>query len=120
MWHYNPGEARFEPRVLLPKGINLKFELHTIFDGYRYTGPTLLSVIDNFKCPERPVNKPFRFSVNDIFKGTGSNFCVSGHVETGMVATGDRVLVLPHNEIAVVKGFIYFTLELHYFLNQLY
>ncbi|XP_015127168.1 HBS1-like protein [Diachasma alloeum] len=69
-----------------------------------YTGPTLLSVIDNFKCPERPVNKPFRFSVNDIFKGTGSNFCVSGHVETGMVAAGDKVLVSPHNEIAVVKG----------------
>ncbi|XP_063986384.1 protein HBS1 isoform X2 [Diachasmimorpha longicaudata] len=69
-----------------------------------YTGPTLLSVIDNFKCPERPVNKPFRFSVNDIFKGTGSNFCVSGHVENGMVAVGDKVLVSPHNEIAVVKG----------------
>ncbi|XP_011315119.1 HBS1-like protein isoform X2 [Fopius arisanus] len=69
-----------------------------------YTGPTLLSVIDHFKCPERPVNKPLRFSVNDIFKGTGSNFCVSGHVETGMVAAGDKVLVSPHNEIAVVKG----------------
>ncbi|GAB1863629.1 HBS1-like protein [Camponotus japonicus] len=69
-----------------------------------YTGPTLISVIDNFKCPERPVNKPFRFSVNDIFKGTGSGFCVSGHVETGMVSLGDKVLILPQNEIAVVKG----------------
>ncbi|XP_014470699.1 PREDICTED: HBS1-like protein isoform X2 [Dinoponera quadriceps] len=69
-----------------------------------YTGPTLVSVIDNFKCPERPVNKPFRFSVNDIFKGTGSGFCVSGHVETGMVSLGDKVLILPRNEIAVVKG----------------
>ncbi|XP_029179113.1 HBS1-like protein [Nylanderia fulva] len=69
-----------------------------------YTGPTLINVIDNFKCPERPVNKPFRFSVNDIFKGTGSGFCVSGHVETGMVSLGDKVLILPQNEIAVVKG----------------
>ncbi|XP_032683269.1 HBS1-like protein isoform X2 [Odontomachus brunneus] len=69
-----------------------------------YTGPTLVSVIDNFKCPERPVNKPFRFSVNDIFKGTGSGFCVSGHVETGMVSLGDKVLILPRNEIAIVKG----------------
>ncbi|KAL6423268.1 hypothetical protein ACFW04_010139 [Cataglyphis niger] len=69
-----------------------------------YTGPTLINVIDNFKCPERPVNKPFRFSVNDIFKGTGSGFCVSGHVETGMVALSDKVLILPQNEIAVVKG----------------
>ncbi|XP_031826567.2 translation elongation factor EF-1alpha (GTPase) HBS1 isoform X1 [Nomia melanderi] len=69
-----------------------------------YTGPTLVSVIDNFKCPERPINKPFRLSVNDIFKGTGSGFCVSGHMETGMVSIGDKILVLPGNEIAVVKG----------------
>lgn len=69
-----------------------------------YKGPTLVNVIDNFKCPERPINKPFRFSVNDIFKGTGSGFCVSGHVETGMVSLGDKVLVLPRNEIAIVKG----------------
>ncbi|XP_029047251.1 LOW QUALITY PROTEIN: protein HBS1 [Osmia bicornis bicornis] len=69
-----------------------------------YTGPTLVDVIDNFKCPERPINKPFRFSVNDIFKGTGSGFCVSGHVETGMVSLGDKVLILPRNETAVIKG----------------
>ncbi|KZC12092.1 HBS1-like protein, partial [Dufourea novaeangliae] len=69
-----------------------------------YSRPTLVSVIDNFKCPERPINKPFRFSVNDIFKGTGSGFCVSGHVETGMISLGDKVLVLPGNEVALVKG----------------
>ncbi|XP_076248465.1 translation elongation factor EF-1alpha (GTPase) HBS1 isoform X1 [Calliopsis andreniformis] len=69
-----------------------------------YKGPTLVNVIDNFKCPERPINKPFRFSVNDIFKGTGSGFCVSGHVETGMVSLGDKVLVLPRNEMAMIKG----------------
>ncbi|XP_014615382.1 PREDICTED: HBS1-like protein isoform X2 [Polistes canadensis] len=69
-----------------------------------YTGPTLVNVIDNFKCPERPVNKPLRFSVNDIYKSTGSGFCVSGHVETGMVCIGDKVLVLPQNEVAIVKG----------------
>ncbi|CAL7935325.1 unnamed protein product [Xylocopa violacea] len=69
-----------------------------------YTGPTLVNVIDNFKCPERPIDKPFRFSVNDIFKGTGSGFCVSGHVETGMVSLGDKVLVLPRNETATIKG----------------
>lgn len=70
----------------------------------RYKGPTLVEVIDQFKCPERPVDQPFRFSVNDIYKGTGSGFCVSGHVETGMVTTGDKVLVLPHTEVAFVKG----------------
>lgn len=71
-----------------------------------YSGPTLLKVIDSFKCPERPITKPFRFSVNDVFKGTGSGFCISGHVEAGMVAVGDKVLLLPRNENGVVKGLL--------------
>ncbi|XP_012257133.2 protein HBS1 [Athalia rosae] len=69
-----------------------------------YKGPSLVEVIDQFKCPERPVDQPFRFSVDDIYKGTGTGFCVSGHVETGMVSVGEKVLVLPHNEVASVKG----------------
>ncbi|XP_022904348.2 protein HBS1 [Onthophagus taurus] len=69
-----------------------------------YKGPTLIEVIDNFRCPERPISKPFRFSVNDMFKGTGANFCVSGKVETGVVNVGDRVLICPCKELGVVKG----------------
>jgi elongation factor 1 alpha-like protein len=61
-------------------------------------------IADKFKSPERPISKPFRLSVNDIFKGTGSGFCVSGRVETGMVQIGDKVLVQPQNEGAVIKG----------------
>ncbi|XP_073975053.1 translation elongation factor EF-1alpha (GTPase) HBS1 isoform X2 [Rhodnius prolixus] len=69
-----------------------------------YKGPTLLEVIDKFKCPERPVSKPLRVSVNDIYKGTGSGFCVSGRVESGMVQVGDKVLVQPQNELALIKA----------------
>ncbi|KAF7988647.1 hypothetical protein HCN44_001220 [Aphidius gifuensis] len=69
-----------------------------------YSGPNLLQVIDSFDCPERPISKPFRFSVNDIYKGTGSGYCISGHVESGMVAVADKVLILPPNETAIVKG----------------
>jgi elongation factor 1 alpha-like protein len=69
---------------------------------------------DKFKSPERPITKPFRLSVNDIFKGTGSGFCVSGRVETGMVQAGDKVLVQPQNESAVIKGMYQF--DNHIFL----
>nr|CAD7196559.1 unnamed protein product [Timema douglasi] len=69
-----------------------------------YHGPCLLEVVDKFRSPERPISKPFRLSVNDIFKGTGSGFCVSGRVETGMVHAGDKVLVQPQNEAAIVKA----------------
>lgn len=69
-----------------------------------YSGPCLLDVIDQFRVPDRPISKPFRFSINDIFKGTGTSFCVSGRVETGTLSVGDKVLICPNREIAVVKS----------------
>ncbi|VEN37457.1 unnamed protein product [Callosobruchus maculatus] len=39
-----------------------------------YDGPCLIEVIDNFRAPIRPVSKPFRLSVNDIFKSRNGNF----------------------------------------------
>lgn len=47
-------------------------------------------------------------SVNDVFKGMGAGFCVSGRVETGMVQPGDKVLVSPLGETAVIKGLNHF------------
>ncbi|XP_045465196.1 HBS1-like protein isoform X1 [Harmonia axyridis] len=69
-----------------------------------YNGPSLLEVIDGFRPPLRPVSKPFRLSINDIFKGTGSAFCISGRVETGALNVGDKVLVCPNKETASVKS----------------
>ncbi|XP_059621376.1 protein HBS1 [Phlebotomus argentipes] len=69
-----------------------------------YSGPTLVNVIDNFRTPERSVEKPFRLSVNDIFKGTGSGLCISGRIETGVVCLNDKVLVCPSREQVQVKG----------------
>ncbi|XP_045761394.1 protein HBS1 [Maniola jurtina] len=69
-----------------------------------YSGPCLLEVIDKFNVPERPVSKPFRMSINDIFKGTGSGFCVAGRVENGVINKGDKVLVCPSKEMAEVRS----------------
>lgn len=69
-----------------------------------YNGPTLLDVIDEFKVPERPVAKPLRMSINDVFKGTGSGFCVAGRIENGVLNKGDKILVCPTKELAEVRG----------------
>ncbi|KAH8029741.1 hypothetical protein HPB51_003576 [Rhipicephalus microplus] len=69
-----------------------------------YMGPCLVDVIDSFKPPERPVSKPFRLCVSDVFKGQGSGFCVSGRIDAGCVANGDKVLVMPAAEQGTVKG----------------
>uniref|UniRef100_UPI00398F2A27 HBS1-like protein isoform X2 n=1 Tax=Pristiophorus japonicus TaxID=55135 RepID=UPI00398F2A27 len=69
-----------------------------------YNGPCLLEQIDSFKSPQRPVDKPFRLCVSDVFKDQGSGFSVTGKIEAGYVQIGDRVLVMPPNETCTVKG----------------
>ncbi|CAL1277896.1 unnamed protein product [Larinioides sclopetarius] len=69
-----------------------------------YSGPTLLEIIDNFKPPERLVDKPFRLCVGDVFKGTTGGFCAAGKIEAGFVKSGDKVLAMPAGEQAVVKA----------------
>ncbi|XP_011495550.1 PREDICTED: HBS1-like protein [Ceratosolen solmsi marchali] len=85
-------------------GVNIVENVKDIEKFSWYNGPTLVEVIDGFKSPERPVDKPLRFSVNDIFKNAGFGFSIYGHMETGMVSVGDKILVLPSNETAIVKG----------------
>lgn len=68
-----------------------------------YQGPTLVQAIDSLKPPERPVGKPLRVSVNDVFRGQGGH-CIGGRVETGMVQSGDKVMVQPIGEIVTVKS----------------
>lgn len=71
-----------------------------------YKGSHLLAVIDNFKIPERSIDKPFRMSVSDIFKGTSSGFCISGRIETGVLCPNDKVLVGALREQALVKSLL--------------
>uniref|UniRef100_A0A1B0BZU5 small monomeric GTPase n=1 Tax=Glossina palpalis gambiensis TaxID=67801 RepID=A0A1B0BZU5_9MUSC len=71
-----------------------------------YKGPHVLAVIDNFKIPERSIDRPFRMSVSDIFKGTGAGFCISGRVETGVLGVNDKVLMGASREQAHVKGLL--------------
>nr|AAO41445.1 RE29053p [Drosophila melanogaster] len=69
-----------------------------------YSGRHLLDVIENFKIPERAIDRPLRMSVSDIYKGTGSGFCISGRVETGVLCLNDKVLVGASREQAQVKS----------------
>ncbi|KAI9091731.1 P-loop containing nucleoside triphosphate hydrolase protein [Phlyctochytrium arcticum] len=74
-----------------------------------YSGPTLIDQIDAFEPPERAIDKHFRLSISDFFKGGigagGSGaVSVSGRIEAGNVQVGDAVLVMPINEKGTVRG----------------
>jgi elongation factor 1 alpha-like protein len=67
-------------------------------------GPTLMNIIDNFKTPERAIDKPFRMSISDVYKGTGSNFCLSGRIASGHVCVNDKIIICPSKENGQVKS----------------
>lgn len=75
------------------------------------------SISDKFRAPDRPMDRPFRMCVADIFKGMGSGFTVTGKIEAGSVQCGDRILVMPIGEPATVKGWC---TELHVSLKVCY
>jgi elongation factor 1 alpha-like protein len=54
-----------------------------------YDGPTLISVLDSLDPPLRPVEKSFRLSVADFFKGGmhggSGGISISGRIDSGMV-----------------------------------
>ena len=52
----------------------------------------------------RPVDKPLRIMLSDVFKGMGAGLTATGKIASGSVQLYDRLAVLPINEYAAVKG----------------
>ncbi|KXB02704.1 elongation factor 1-alpha [candidate division MSBL1 archaeon SCGC-AAA261F19] len=74
-----------------------------------YDGPTFLSALDTFEVPEKPVNKPLRIPVQDVYSIKGVGTVPVGRVETGVIKKGDRVLFTPSGNTAEVKS-----IEMHH------
>merc|ERR1711871_1420798 len=53
-----------------------------------YKGPNLLDSLDNAKPPKRPVDKPLRLPLQDVYKIGGIGTVPVGRVETGMIKPG--------------------------------
>jgi len=69
-----------------------------------YSGDTLVEAIDALEKPSRTVDTPFRVCVTDVFKNIGLGLAVSGKINSGIVGTGDQLLVIPGYEICSVKA----------------
>ncbi len=60
-----------------------------------YTGPTLVQALDNFTVPAKPVDKPLRLPIQDVYTITGVGTVPVGRVETGVMKVGDQVIIMP-------------------------
>jgi elongation factor 1-alpha len=60
-----------------------------------YKGPTLLQALDNLVEPKRPVDKPLRLPLQDVYKIGGIGTVPVGRVETGVLKPGQIVTFAP-------------------------
>jgi len=75
-----------------------------------YAGPTLVDALDvNIKEPERPVTKPLRLPVQDVYSITGVGTVPVGKVETGVMKVNDTIVFEPSGVTGEVKS-----IEIHH------
>jgi len=74
-----------------------------------YKGPTLIDALDTFELSPKPLDKPLRVPVQDVYSITGVGTVPVGRVETGVLKENDVVVFMPGNKQAEVKS-----LEMHH------
>ena len=74
-----------------------------------YKGDTVLDTIDKMKIPSRPINKPLRLPLQDVYKIGGVGTVPVGRVETGVLRPGMVVKFSPSDLTTEVKS-----IEMHH------
>jgi elongation factor 1-alpha len=74
-----------------------------------YTGLPIIEALDTFEIPPKPLNKPLRVPIQDVYSITGVGTVPVGRVETGVLKEGENVIFMPANKTGEVKS-----LEMHH------
>eukprot|EP01098_Paradermamoeba_levis_P015816 TRINITY_DN823_c0_g1_i1.p1 TRINITY_DN823_c0_g1~~TRINITY_DN823_c0_g1_i1.p1 ORF type:complete len:315 (-),score=109.42 TRINITY_DN823_c0_g1_i1:346-1290(-) len=69
-----------------------------------YNGPTLLEALDALVPPDRPVNKPLRIPIQDVYKIGGIGTVPVGRVESGVLKPGQSVAFAPGSITSDVRS----------------
>jgi len=69
-----------------------------------YKGPTLIEALDLFKQPKRPIAKPLRLPLQDVYKIGGIGTVPVGRVETGILKAGMVITFAPRGVSAECKS----------------
>ena len=74
-----------------------------------YNGPTLFEAIDAAAMPNKPIDKPLRLPIQDVYKISGIGTVPVGKIETGTLNTGKNVVFNPSQKSGEVKS-----IEMHH------
>ncbi len=68
-----------------------------------YQGPTVVQVLDSFEAAPRPVDRPLRMVVQDVYKFDQRRI-VAGRIESGRLRVGDEIIFSPSNKVVRVRS----------------
>ncbi|RLJ01127.1 MAG: translation elongation factor EF-1 subunit alpha [Candidatus Aenigmatarchaeota archaeon] len=102
---YNLEEVEIIP-VSAYKGDNIKNKSENMT---WYTGKTIVEALDNIKPVERPIDKPLRLPIQDVYSITGVGTVPVGRVETGVMKSNQPVVIMPAGTKAEIKS-----IEMHH------
>lgn len=69
-----------------------------------YDGPTLVEALDACHVPPRPVDKPLRIPIQDVYKIGGVGTVPVGRIESGIIRPGMEVAFAPNNIVTTVQS----------------
>ncbi len=69
-----------------------------------YKGTTVFDALNDFSPPPKPLDKPLRVPIQDVYTITGVGTVPVGRVETGVVKDGDKVIFNPSGKMGEVKS----------------
>ncbi len=69
-----------------------------------YKGPSLFGALDLLETPPKPIQKPLRLPIQDVYTITGVGTVPVGRVETGVLKEGDTLVFMPSNSKGEVKS----------------
>ena len=75
-----------------------------------YNGPTLVEALDNYiQPPKKPVDKPLRIPIQNVYTIPGVGTVPVGRVETGVLKVGDKIVFMPPGVVGEVRS-----IEMHH------
>jgi elongation factor 1-alpha len=74
-----------------------------------YKGPTIIQALDGLTVPPKPIDKPLRIPIQDVYSISGAGTVPVGRVETGVLKAGETLIFMPGSAKGEVKS-----IEMHH------
>ena len=97
---YDPNKIPFIPVSawtgdnLIERSVNMPW----------YDGPTMVEALDTLVPPPKPIDKPLRIPIQDVYAISGVGTVPVGRVETGVLKVGDRLVFMPPAVVGEVRS----------------